>query len=129
VSDDVVEVADLIWEKTIEKGELPAVVMFYSTNCPYCRTVEPYFRQLSEEYKDIVVFARLNIESSLWTAERYGIRATPTFKFFCQGRPVREIVGAAYPALLKKMIDESLLHGQECARSSTLIDYDITGYG
>jgi hypothetical protein len=54
--------------------------------------------------------------------------ATPTFKFFCQGRPVKEMVGTAYPALLKRMIDEALLHGSDCVRSSTAIDYDISGY-
>ena len=46
--------------------------------------------------------ARLNIMTNLWTAERYGIRSTPSFKFFCDGKPVREMVGAVYPALLKK---------------------------
>lgn len=39
------------------------------------------------------------------------------------------MVGAVYPALLKKMIDEVILHGKECAESSTQIDYEITGYG
>jgi putative NADPH-quinone reductase len=39
------------------------------------------------------------------------------------------MVGAVYPALLKKMIDEVLLHGKKCAENSTAIDYEITGYG
>ncbi len=67
--------------------------------------------------------------TSRWTAERYGVRSTPTFKFFCGGKPVQEMVGAVYPALLKKMVDEVLLHGRECAKNSTTIDYEITGYG
>jgi thioredoxin-like negative regulator of GroEL len=57
------------------------------------------------------------------------VRSTPTFKFFCEGKPVQEMVGAVYPALLKKMIDEVLLHGKECIKNSTAIDYEITGYG
>ena len=83
----------------------------------------------AQEYKDGVVFARLNIMTNLWTAERYGVRSTPTFKFFCDGKPVREMVGAVYPALLKKIVDEVLIHGKECAKNSTTINYDITGYG
>jgi hypothetical protein len=39
------------------------------------------------------------------------------------------MVGAIYPALLKKMVDDVLLHGKECANNSTTINYDITGYG
>jgi putative NADPH-quinone reductase len=42
---------------------------------------------------------------------------------------VREIAGAIYPTLLKKVIDEVLIHGKECAKNSTTIDYEITGYG
>jgi putative NADPH-quinone reductase len=37
------------------------------------------------------------------------------------------MVGAVYPALLKKMVDEVLVHGRECAKNSTAIDYEITG--
>ncbi|MDD1719442.1 MAG: thioredoxin family protein [Methanoregulaceae archaeon] len=123
------EVDDKTWEKVVEKGELPVVVMFYGPTCPFCHAMEPYFRQYAAEYKGTIVFARVNIETSLWIAERYGIRGTPTFKFFCSGRPVSEMVGAVYPALLKKAVDEVLKHGRECIRSSTEIDYEITGYG
>jgi len=76
-----------------------------------------------------VIFVRINISTNQWTAERYGVRSTPTFKFFCDGKPVQEMVGAIYPTLLKKMIDEVLLHGKECAKNSTTINYDISGYG
>ncbi|KUG19118.1 thioredoxin [hydrocarbon metagenome] len=124
----VIEVTDRTWEKTVEKGEKPAVVMFYSAACPHCRTMEPYFLQYAEEFGEVVTFARLNIDANLWTAERYGVRGTPTFKFFCLGRPVQELVGAVYPALLRRMIEDSLQYGEECARNTTLIDYEITGY-
>jgi thioredoxin 1 len=40
---------------------------------------------------------------------------------------VREMVGAMYPSLLKKMVEEGLSHGEECARNSTPIDYNV-GY-
>ncbi len=128
MSTEVVEVTDAAWEKMIEKGEKPAVVMFYSPECPHCHTMEPYFRALAGRYGEVLLFARLNSASNLWTAERYGVRGTPTFKFFCRGRPVAELVGAVYPAMLEKRIEELLEHGEECIRSSTAIDYEITGY-
>jgi thioredoxin-like negative regulator of GroEL len=91
--------------------------------------MEPYIRSYAGEYRDSVIFVRLNVLTSPWTAERYGVKSTPTFKFFCNGKPVQEMVGAIYPAILKKMIDEVLIHRTECAKNSTQIDYDITGYG
>ena len=125
----VIEVDDLTWERTVEKSSKSVAVMFYSPSCAFCHQMEPYFRNYALEYKEKVVFARLNIMTNLWTAERYGVRSTPTFKFFCDGKPIREMVGAVYPALLKKIVDEVLMYGKECARNSTTINYDITGYG
>jgi len=123
------ELTDLTWERTVEKSSRPVAVMFYSPACAFCHQMDPYFRNYARDYKDSIQFARLNIMTSPWTAERYGVRSTPTFKFFCEGKPVQELVGAVYPALLKKMVDEVLVHGRECAKNSTTIDYDITGYG
>jgi thioredoxin 1 len=125
----LIELTDLTWERTVEKSSRPVAVMFYSPTCAFCHQMEPYFRNYAREFKDTIQFARLDIMTSPWTAERYGVRSTPTFKFFCDGKPVQEMVGAVYPALLKKMVDEVLLHGKECAKNSTAIDYDITGYG
>lgn len=128
-SDLLIETDDLTWENAVERSKKPVAVMFYSPSCVFCHQMEPYFRSYAGEYRDSVIFVRLNILTSPWAAERYGVKSTPTFKFFCSGKPVQELVGAIYPAILKKMIDEVLIHGKECARNSTLIDYDITGYG
>ncbi len=125
----LVELTDLTWERLVEKGDKPAVVMFYSRSCAYCRAMEPYFRQYAEEYGEKILFARIDVTASLWIAERYGIRGTPTFKFFCSGRPVSELVGAVYPAILKRMVEDVILHGKECIAGSTEINYEITGYG
>ena len=125
----LIELTDLNWERTVEKSGSPVAVMFYSPTCAFCHQMEPYFRNYAREYKDSIQFARLDIMTSPWTAERYGIRSTPTFKFFCDGKPVQEMVGAVYPALLKKMVDDVLVHGKDCAKNSTAIDYEITGYG
>jgi thioredoxin-like negative regulator of GroEL len=126
---ELVEVDDQTWEKTIEKGEKPIVVMFYSPTCAYCQSMEPFFQQYAREFKETVVFARLNIITNQWTAEKFGVRGTPTFKFFCSGKPVFELTGAVYPAILKKMVEEILEHGESCAKNRTEINYDITGYG
>ncbi|WP_128694694.1 thioredoxin family protein [Methanoculleus taiwanensis] len=129
MSAEIVEISDQTWEKAVEKGEKPAVIMFYSPGCVHCRTMEPSFRSLAEQYGEVILFGRLNIASSMWTAERYGVRGTPTFKFFCMGRPIEELVGAVYPAMLERRIEDLLEHGEACVRSSTAIDYEITGYG
>lgn len=126
--EEVIEVDDGTWESTIEKDKKPAAVMFYSPTCAYCKRIEPYFAELAKDYGDKVVFAKLNIMASTYTAGRYGVMSTPTFKFFCNGRPVQELVGAVYPPLLKKTLEDVLEHGEECVKKSTKIEYGMTGY-
>jgi len=125
----VLELTDTTWEKSMDTSALPVLVMFYSPTCPHCRTMEPYFREYAQEFSGVVSFARLDITVSQWTAERFGVRSTPTFKIFCNGKPFQEMVGAVYPTLLKRMVNEAITSGSECIRNSTAINYDITGYG
>jgi len=125
----VVEVTDVTFEQQVEKAKLPVAVMFYSPTCSFCRMMEPSFAQYAAEYREKVAFVRVNVMANLFTGERFGVLSTPTFTFFCGGKPVDSMVGAVYPTLLKKRIDEVLIHGKECALSSTAIDYEITGYG
>jgi thioredoxin 1 len=98
--------------------------MFFSQTCVHCKEMEPYFIQHAQEYAGKVKFAKLNIVESQFAAERYGVMATPTFTFFCHDKPVQNLAGAAYPTLLKKMIDESLAHGEQCLEKSATVRFD-----
>lgn len=121
----VSEVDDVSWEKEVELAEQPVLVMFYSPACPHCKVMEPYFNQYAQEYAGKVRFVKLNVMESQFTADRYGIMATPTFKFFCHGKPVQELVGAVYPTLIKKLIEESLALGNKCLEKSVPARFDM----
>lgn len=124
----LLEVDDKSWEREVELSELPVLVMFFGSACPYCKEMEPYFIQYAHEYEGTVKFVKLNVFESQFTAERYGVMGTPTFTFFCHGAPVQNLAGAAYPTLLKKMIDESLEYGEKCREKSTPVRFDMA-YG
>lgn len=122
------EIQGTDWEETVEKSALPVAVMFYSPTCPHCKTMEPSFRNYATEYDGKMLFVRLNLAENLWIGERYGVMATPTFGFFCAGKPVQSISGAVYPSILKQRAEEVLVHGAECAELSSAVDYEISGY-
>jgi thioredoxin-like negative regulator of GroEL len=126
--EDVADVSEADWEGLVEKSASPVIVMFHSPTCPNCREIEPYFNKFATEFKEKAVFMKLNVLDNPYVAERYGVMGTPTFKFFCSGRPVQEVVGSAYPPLIKRTIEETLERGSECAKRSTKIDYSMTGY-
>lgn len=72
-----------------------AVAFFTDVNCGPCRMIEPVFERLSEE-KGVkpdgkgVGFAKIDIGVGLGQslASQWGIRATPTFIFFLDGKKV-----------------------------------------
>jgi thioredoxin 1 len=117
------------WETTVEKGEKPVVVMFYSDMCPYCKQMEPSFFEYAEEFKEKVIFGRVNVINSPTIPHRYGVMGTPTFKFFCRGKPIYELTGAIYPSLIKKAVEENLEYGERCVKNTTWHAPEITGYG
>ncbi|EHQ34175.1 thioredoxin family protein [Methanoplanus limicola] len=122
------ELDDKNWEKMVENSKKPAIVMFYSETCSHCRTMKPYFEKFAGEYGDRIIFGMLDVVESPWIRERYAIMSTPTFKYFCGGKPVSDLIGAVYPKVLENMIKDMLNHGKECAEKSSDIDYEITGY-
>ncbi len=120
---------DHTWEHAVERNTEPVLVMFFSPTCRHCTQMEPYVEDLAREFSSSVKFFRLNILQFGWIAERYGVMATPTFIYFCGGKPVQTRVGAVFPAILKKMVEEMVQGGEECRMKSTEIEYEISGYG
>lgn len=100
---DIVDVTDRSWVEVVEKADKPTLDMFHSPTCPHCRAMMPHFEEYATEFKGKANFVRINIMENSFTPERYGVMATPTFKLFCGGRPVQEMVGDAYPSLLKNI--------------------------
>ena len=123
----IIELNDTNWEKLVELGGNPIVVMFYSPSCPHSLAMMPYFETYADEFKGKISFARIDINMNPFSVSRFGIMATPTFMFFCSGRPVQEIVGEIYPTLLKKITEDALEYGSSCASKSTPIDFNL-GY-
>ena len=122
------EVTDRDFEAEVEKSPEPTVVIFVSAACPHCATLMSLVGDFSREYRGRVRFGTLDVVANPWTAEHYGVRGTPTLTFFCHGRPVLELVGALPPAAIKRQVEEFVVHGEECVKKSTEIDYDISGY-
>ena len=122
------EVRDRDFEAEVEKRPEPTVVVFVSDACPHCTTLMPLIDDLAREFRGRVRFVTLDVVANPWTTEHYGVRGTPTLTFFCHGRPVLELVGALPPAAIKRQVEEFVVHGEECVKKSTEIDYDISGY-
>ncbi|MDD1771252.1 MAG: thioredoxin family protein [Methanomassiliicoccales archaeon] len=95
------------------------IMEFYSPNCPVCQMISPIIAGMAKEMTGKVVFSRLNTDAYPEISTRLGVLATPTFIFFCGGRPVGAWVGFASEAAMRNTIEDLNRHKEACIRTST----------
>jgi len=120
--EDIVEINAANWKEEVVESKELVVVEFWHPQCPHCKTLEPVYAELSKEYAGKLKFAKFNVLKSQENQElaaKYGIMSTPTLKFFCQGRPVQDIVGALSKDYLQQGIEFATKKHRECAEKST----------
>jgi thioredoxin 1 len=127
---NVVEANAANWERKVLDAQKLVLVEFWHPRCPYCSILAPVYVALAEEYAGKLEFARVNVLESPANQElavRYGIMGTPTLKFFCQGRPVQELVGVMSKQKLQQDIEFAVEKHRECAANSTPLNLSDMG--
>lgn len=76
------------------KTGLGVIVDFYSDSCGPCRQIAPFYKQLADQYKGKVIFAKVNVQRAQEISSRLGIRSMPTFHFYHLGKKKQEFSGA-----------------------------------
>jgi len=110
------------WEREILRSETLVVVDFWHEKCPWCKRLDPIYSEVSEEYKNKVKFAKLNVLKShenQHIALKYGIMGTPTLIFFCDGRPIEAVAGFQPKERLKQLVDDMIDKHREGIEKST----------
>lgn len=118
----VLEVTAGDWEQEVLKSDILTVVDFWHDRCPWCLRLNPIFNEVAEEHKDKIKFVKLNVLENPANRElaiRHGIMSTPTLMFFCEGRPVGQVLGFMPKEHLKKLIGDMLEKHRECVNQST----------
>ena len=100
---NVVEANDKTFATEIESGY--AIVDFWAVWCGPCRAFAPTFEELSDEYKDLVKFVKVNVDYAPQTAQSYQIKSIPTLILFKDGKQVEKWIGGRSKADLKAIID------------------------
>lgn len=119
---EIEEIDAIEWKKRILTSKRLVVVEFWHQECPHCRAVAPVYDELAREYGDQLRFARVNVLESpenQQLAAKHGIMGTPTFLFFCGGRPVNGVVGALPKEDLAQAIEFTIKKHKDCTKKST----------
>ena len=122
LSEEIKETNALDWKERILEAKKLTVVEFWHQQCPHCQTIEPVYDELSEEDGSKMKFTKLNVLDSpenQQIAAKYGVMGTPTFLFFCGGRPVNGVVGALPKNDLAQAIEVTINKHKDCSKKSS----------
>jgi thioredoxin-like negative regulator of GroEL len=70
-----------------------AIVLFYRTECPYCKQLFPLLQELAETYRAHVAFAQVNLDVVQTVTEEFDIYGVPLVIAFKKGMTVSRIEG------------------------------------
>jgi len=83
------------WDEKVLKATTPVLVDFYADWCGPCKMAEPVLDELSNVYKDKVVFVKVNVDEAGEVAGKYSVMSIPTTILFNKGVEVNRQVGFA----------------------------------
>jgi len=118
----VLEFDSSSWDQEVLRADKLTVVDFWHNHCPWCIKLNPIIDEVAEEYEGKIKFVKLNVLESPGNQEiavRYAVMSTPTLMFFCEGRPVGQVIGFMPKERLKKILDDMLDKHKECVKQST----------
>jgi putative thioredoxin len=108
----MIYLTDENFEKEIQKADKPVLVDFYGLWCGPCQILSPILEKLEGEFKERIIFAKLDTDASPQTTQKFGITNLPTVLYFEKGRPIAGFIGARTEGEVKSWLEE-ILAGKE----------------
>jgi len=108
MADNVIKVSDAGFEKDVLKSEVPVVVDFWAEWCMPCKMIAPYLDDIAKEMDGKIIIAKLNVDDSPMTAQKYGIRSIPTLLIFKNGTVSDTIIGAVPKNIIMQKIQSAI---------------------
>lgn len=103
-----IDVDDESFQTEIESADGLAMVDFWAEWCGPCRMVSPIVEELAEEYEDRIKVAKVDVDESQRTAQKFNVRSIPSILFFRDGEHVDTVVGAVPKEQLEEKIEQHL---------------------
>ena len=94
------------------QGSIPCLIEFHDDSCPPCHAIETVLEELSEQYRDRVLFFRVDFTEETVLAEELGVKNLPTLVLCPLGDKPIVYQGVTSKEKLQSIIEEELLRAE-----------------
>ncbi len=104
----ITEVTDANFDQAVLKSGQPVLVDFWAAWCQPCRALAPIVDEIANAYSGRAVIAKMDVDRSPATPQRYGVRGIPTLLIFKGGQVKEQIVGYVAKEVIEKALEKHL---------------------
>ncbi|XBC38184.1 MAG: thioredoxin TrxA [Buchnera aphidicola (Floraphis choui)] len=105
---NIVNLTDDNFSKNVLESNHIVLVDFWADWCNPCKILAPILEEISIEYSDRLIVAKINIDSYPNIAPKYSIRGIPALLLFKKGELIATKIGALSKIQLKDFLDSNL---------------------
>ncbi len=96
------------FDDIVSGSDKPVLVDFYAEWCGPCKAAAPILDDLSDDYADDLVVAKVDVDDQPELAKRFDVLSIPTIILFHEGEELDRKIGfggrAGYEQLIKKVV-------------------------
>ena len=103
-----INVTDDRFQSDVLESDKPVLVDFWAEWCGPCKMIAPALEELSDEMKDQVTIAKMDIMENTGVPGQMGVQSIPYLVLFKNGEPAAQMRGAAPKGQLKQWLENNL---------------------
>jgi thioredoxin len=96
-------------EEWVYEGKKPCVIDFYADWCGPCKLIAPIMKELAAEYKDDIIFYKIDIDREKELAAVFGISSIPLVLYVPMEGPPQAALGARPKETMVELINTVIL--------------------
>jgi len=96
------------FKQEVMDSDKPVLIDFWAEWCAPCRMLGPSIDQLSEQYKDKAVIAKINIDQQRELAQQFGVMSIPSVFVLKNGKVIDSAVGVRPKKYYEDVLEKAM---------------------